>query len=613
MKVKAGQPFRPSARDWNTFVDTARSLQTGKLNVDFDGELPEHSRTKILVKNQSGDKLDRFSILALGEPWRRPEDDLPQFKRQIVFRGEIPQQHECKDPKHPFVVLLEPLQPGEIGEGVLAGIVIAQVDVIRETDLYAEVVDGNTTSLRTSPHGRSRILWKEPGLGLKWSVVRLSDRPRFAIFELPSNAWKTGDGGADPPEPAGWAKMPQCKPVFYFSDEFTYRADEEVDERETIWHKVGYPARERNDVIALHTSTGLLPSKFGANDWVWCFWNEYECRWQVLAEYEDHWRFKLIEPLQRCGSALANLVLFDGTYCPVALTFTVTDSIGILKPDEPTSSAGPSVIPAGTYGVAKHFADSDNWEVLALGEGCCPKSSSSGSPYSAASSRSSLSSFSFQPSSFSRDPSSPSSPLSSDSSQPSSYPSSDESDLPSPTSSSNESPSSDPSSPQPSSERSSKRSKSPESESAPSELSSRQSDKSTAIVPASWSSAGYTALFIAEMPEVRFDDVMTAIVSEDETLVPIDPKFIEVCERGTLQVCGCVPDVPVPIGAVVKDDAVHVRTQSPIDNHKSTIQVTLRLTGIRKGFQSQRFPNRTEQQFLANEEFIRSAYPGATK
>ena len=78
-------------------------------------------------------------------------------------------------------------------------------------------------------------------------------------------------------------------------------------------------------------------------------------------------------------------------------------------------------------------------------------------------------------------------------------------------------------------------------------------------MPASWSPTGYTALFIAEMPEVRFDDVMTATVVDDETHLAIDPRFMEVCEPGTVRVCGCVPDLPVLVGAVVENDAVHVR------------------------------------------------------
>ena len=110
---------------------------------------------------------------------------------------------------------------------------------------------------------------------------------------------------------------------------------------------------------------------------------------------------------------------------------------------------------------------------------------------------------------------------------------------------------------------------------------------------------------------MRFDDVMTAAVVEDETLLPIDRKFLEVCEPGSVQVCGCVPDQPILIGAVVENDSIRVRLGARGDSQD--VNLVIRLTGIRKGFRSHRFPDRTEEQFLANEEFIRSAYPGATK
>ena len=110
------------------------------------------------------------------------------------------------------------------------------------------------------------------------------------------------------------------------------------------------------------------------------------------------------------------------------------------------------------------------------------------------------------------------------------------------------------------------------------------------------------------MPEVRFDDVMTATVVEDETLLPIDRQFLEVCEPNCVQVCGCVPDLPIPVGAVVENDTIRVRLGARSD--EKSVNLVIRLTGIRKGFRSQRFPDRTEEQFIANEEFIRSAYPG---
>jgi hypothetical protein len=152
--------------------------------------------------------------------------------------------------------------------------------------------------------------------------------------------------------------------------------------------------------------------------------------------------------------------------------------------------------------------------------------------------------------------------------------------------------SSSPSSGSPSS--SSASSSSPSGSASPSESST---SKSTAIVPASWSPTGYTALFVEESPEVRFDDIVTGTLTAAETYLPIDVRFIEVCEPGSLQVCGCVPDVPVLIGATVEGQAIRVRTVDA----SGPVRVVIRLTGIRKGFRGLRFPDRTRKQFEANE------------
>ena len=89
----------------------------------------------------------------------------------------------------------------------------------------------------------------------------------------------------------------------------------------------------------------------------------------------------------------------------------------------------------------------------------------------------------------------------------------------------------------------------------------------------------------------------------------IDPKFLEVCEPGSVQVCGCVPDVPVLMGAAVRGDAF--RLQFAEQDENQVVQIVVRLTGIRKGFAGHRFPDRTRAQFEANERFIRSAYQDA--
>jgi hypothetical protein len=143
------------------------------------------------------------------------------------------------------------------------------------------------------------------------------------------------------------------------------------------------------------------------------------------------------------------------------------------------------------------------------------------------------------------------------------------------------------------------------------------SSKSAAIVPAAWSPFGYTALFVEESPEVRFDDVMVVEVNASESgndfYIPIDFKFIDVCERDSIVVCGCQSNLPVLVGATMEHDRVRVRLgeSSELSSEPLILQLVICLTGIRKGFAGVRFPERTREQFLANERFLRSAYPGA--
>jgi hypothetical protein len=111
------------------------------------------------------------------------------------------------------------------------------------------------------------------------------------------------------------------------------------------------------------------------------------------------------------------------------------------------------------------------------------------------------------------------------------------------------------------------------------------------------------------MPDVRFDDVLTATVTENDSWITIDPRFIDVCEPASIAVCGCVPDLPVLVGAVVQDDRIRVRLgQRQTDE---PVRLVIRLTGTRKGFRGHRFPERTREQFVANEAYLRSHYPGA--
>jgi hypothetical protein len=133
------------------------------------------------------------------------------------------------------------------------------------------------------------------------------------------------------------------------------------------------------------------------------------------------------------------------------------------------------------------------------------------------------------------------------------------------------------------------------------------SSKDTAIVPASWTGTGYAALFVAEMPDVRFDEVMSYTGGQESTRVPVDPRFLEVCEVDTMAVVSACPDEPVVIGASFCDG--HVELLFAEQRPEKLVTVTMRLSAIRKGFRNDRFTPRSERQFICNERHINSAYP----
>lgn len=130
------------------------------------------------------------------------------------------------------------------------------------------------------------------------------------------------------------------------------------------------------------------------------------------------------------------------------------------------------------------------------------------------------------------------------------------------------------------------------------------SGKSTAIVPAIWSPTGYTALFVAESPEVIFFDLPQFEVSDKETWHGLDPKFLSVCEPGSLKaICGC--EEPIPVGGKIVGDRLRIRLGMTPDE---PVTVTAAIFATRKGFRGKRFPARSRKQFEQNERFIRSAY-----
>jgi hypothetical protein len=97
----------------------------------------------------------------LREPIVTPSDNLREFKNQVTFEGVKP---VAPTRNERFAILLEPLGEQAIGRGVVAGVTPVLLNVVRETDPFAEVVEEETQHLRTSATGQT-VLRKSAHVG----------------------------------------------------------------------------------------------------------------------------------------------------------------------------------------------------------------------------------------------------------------------------------------------------------------------------------------------------------------------------------------------------------------------------------------------------------------
>lgn len=109
---------------------------------------------------------------------------------------------------------------------------------------------------------------------------------------------------------------------------------------------------------------------------------------------------------------------------------------------------------------------------------------------------------------------------------------------------------------------------------------------------------GNVALFCAEAPECWFYDVLRIEMESKVLAVPIDPRFVQVCEPESMVVQCVTPEHNVPWRAAI----VHPDGGVPVLDLWAEMPVCMVVTiaGIRKGWKGIRFPYRTERQRVLN-------------
>jgi hypothetical protein len=169
--VRPGDAFPRDQATINAWQRAARDRQGSERMKSFP---PLHfapsSPGVIRVKNDTGQHLDRFSVLGISAPIFQPSEAPNEYFQRPWFTGIYPAEDEHVNK---IVVIQEPLRDGAIGEAIWRGLTWVQVNFTSAAHEYAVIDDGVPAWLASSSASGNRILWRESGAGPKMAWVEL--------------------------------------------------------------------------------------------------------------------------------------------------------------------------------------------------------------------------------------------------------------------------------------------------------------------------------------------------------------------------------------------------------------------------------------------------------
>lgn len=175
-KVSPGEPVAMSAATHNALVDSARDYRMRRLQQRRRARAVfRQPGFSVLVKNSSAGTVRRFGVLALSSPIFTPSDNLDEFLNNPSLFGIAPTGASTS-----FAVMQEPVAVGKIGRGIVHGFTPVTLSVTSETiaDTFATLdTSFGTQGLVAATNGSAEILFKQPGTGTKWALVRLGLTP----------------------------------------------------------------------------------------------------------------------------------------------------------------------------------------------------------------------------------------------------------------------------------------------------------------------------------------------------------------------------------------------------------------------------------------------------
>lgn len=201
-RYQSGDGLNLNAAALNSMLAAAGDAQRGRFNPDAMGRPGQDCGASILVVNSTGQNMPYLSIVGLGDPVFTPVGDeaINTFQQEVALEASVP-----ASPTHVgrWAILTDPTGPGSAGEARVAGACPCRLNVVNESDQFADIDDGILWRLKSGPSGSARILWKEDGTGEKWAVVLLAGG-RKAGEVFPVNLSQVGGADGDETAQATW-------------------------------------------------------------------------------------------------------------------------------------------------------------------------------------------------------------------------------------------------------------------------------------------------------------------------------------------------------------------------------------------------------------------------
>ncbi len=193
-KISPGErlPGLPSA-PWNDMLDVVSAFKGGGLGSLGALKSLAVPGGIIPIRNDTGEALSRFSVLGISGFMISPSNNLQQFKNRPCLTGDTPVATDLER----FVIVQQPCRIGGICDGMLVGVTPVQIDVVDDTDDYADLITADSTKLRSQPYGNAWIAYKESGTGTKWGLVVMGVQGSQFVLGKSNTAIAKGSGATD--------------------------------------------------------------------------------------------------------------------------------------------------------------------------------------------------------------------------------------------------------------------------------------------------------------------------------------------------------------------------------------------------------------------------------